>query len=245
MQNSTSPHNSEADQSLRVEQSPVASQQPKKPMDELFSGDARRQYVALKELLGGSTAITKIQYDRIQELRWATRHLAIAELAGTILHEKPSPNAISAATHREVTALIQQCDEQQRQQRRKAMDEKPVIPLTRALLVRWLASAAVAGLLLGGVLMYLSTPQGGQPVAKPAEAYINPHTGSLVSANSESEKDQASSEGTNNCQPAFYCWKCRQWLPVKNPRSQEVSLGGPLQALSARSVVMQPNRIAN
>ena len=73
-------------------------------------------------------------YDRIQDIRWATPHLAPAELAEKILREKRSPSPTSTDTQREILALIRQCEQQQRERLLKAMQEDPVIAFPRAML---------------------------------------------------------------------------------------------------------------
>ena len=132
---------------LKVDQSPKPngsspSSERRGKLDEyLFSEDARMQYAALKELVD-STAITKTQYDRIHAIRWATRHLAAAELADRLLEERPFSGPLSTDAHKEILALIRQCERQQRERLFKEMQEDPVIAFPRAALARWLVSAA-------------------------------------------------------------------------------------------------------
>jgi hypothetical protein len=221
---------------------PTSSPQPGGSLDDkLFSEDARRQYAALKEL-EASTTITKVQYDRIHDIRWATRHLALAELAERLLKERRFPGPIVTDAHQEILALIRQCERQQRERLFKAMQEDPVIAFPRATLARWAVAAVLAGFVLGGGLAYLLVRKGGPPESRPAEAYIDTRTGELISADSESEKHQTHTGAEGPCQPAFYCWKCRQWLPVKNPQKHDASVAGPVQALSDRPTVSQINR---
>jgi hypothetical protein len=59
---------------------------------------------------------------------------------------------------------------------------------------------------------------------------------------SESEKHRAGAGKEGDYQPAFYCWQCRQWLPVKNPRKPGTAADGPVQSLSDRPIVPQMNR---
>jgi hypothetical protein len=226
---------SKGDQSPRSKV-PTASPQQRGKLDaNLFSEDARRQYAALKEL-EASTTITKVQYDRIHDIRWATRHLALAELAESLLKKKRSPGLISTDAHQEILALIRQCERQQRERLFKAMQEDPVIAFPRAALARWAFSAVLVGFVLGGGLAYLLVRKGGPPDSRPAEAYIDTRTGELISTDSESQKHQAKTGTEGHYQPAFYCWKCRQWLPVKNPQKHDASVAGPVQALSDRPI---------
>ena len=135
--------------------SATVPQERRKRLDEdLFSEDARRQYVALKELTT-ATAITKAQYDRIHAIRWATRHLALAELAERLLRVKRSLGPTPADAHQEIVELIRKCVQQDRARLLKAMQEDPVIVLSRGSVVRWLISVALAGIVLGGGVTYL------------------------------------------------------------------------------------------
>ena len=102
-----------------------------------------------------STAITKVRYDRIHDIRWATRHLVLAELAERLLKEKRSPGPISTDASLEILKLIRLCEQQQRERLLKTMQEDPEIAFPRVTLVRWLVSAVLAGLVLGGGLAYL------------------------------------------------------------------------------------------
>jgi len=204
--------------------------------EDLFSADARRQYVALKEL-EGSTTLTKVQYDRIHHIRWATRHLAIADLAETLLRDKRPFGPISTNTRREIAALIQQCERHEREQLLKTLREDPAVELPRAAFARWLVSAALAGFVLGGGLAYLLAPKGAAPDSRPAEAYIDTRTGEVVAVDADSENDRERQGDVSNYQPAYYCWKCRQWLPVRNPQKHAPSPAGPMQTLSDRPVV--------
>ena len=73
------------------------------------------------------------------------------------------------------------------------------------------------------------------PVAAPAEAYIDTRTGSLVSLDDSCKDSQTRQGETSVCQPAYYCWKCRQWLPVKNPQKNGASVV-TVQAISNRPI---------
>ncbi len=116
------------------------------------------------------------------------------------------------------------------------MQEDPVIAFPRAALARWLVSAALAGFVLGGGLAYLFVPKGAPRDSRPAEVYIDTRTGQLISADSESEKHRAGTGKQDDYQPAFYCWKCRQWLPVKNPQKNGASTASPVHAISNRPI---------
>jgi hypothetical protein len=217
----------------------TAPPQQRGKLDEnLFSEDARRQYAALKEL-ESSTAITKARYDRIHDIRWTTRHLALAELAERILKEKRPAGPISADVHQEILSLIRQCERQQRQRLLKSLQEDPVIAFCRRAMTRWLVSAALAGFVLGGGLTYLLVSKGGPPDARAVEAYLDTRTGNVISADSPSEKHQAGGVGRGDCRPAFYCWNCRQWLPVKRPQKPGASADVPMQALLNRPIASQ------
>ena len=181
-----------------------------------------------------STAITKHAVWRIHAIRWATRHLTLAELADKLLKERRFSGPLSTDAHKEILALIRQCERQQRERLFKEMQEDPVIAFPRAALARWLVSAVLAGFVLGGGLAYLFVPRGGAPGSTSAEAFIDTRTGQVVSVDSESEKHRACAGKEGDYQPAFYCWQCRQWLPVKNPQKPEASAAGPVQSLSNR-----------
>jgi hypothetical protein len=214
---------------------------PQAGEENLFSEDPRRQYAALKEL-EAAAAITKAQYDRIHEIRWATRHLALAELAEKILREKRFLGPMSMDARQEILELLRQCERQQRARILKALEENPAIALRRTVLARWLIAAALGGFLLGGGLAYRFAPSGAPRDSPPAEAYIDTRTGKLISADSLPDKHAAAGGKDGNYQPAFYCWKCRQWLPIKKPQKHDSSLSGPLQAISERPVVPPSNR---
>jgi len=178
--------------------------------------------------------ITKVQYDRIHDIRWATRHLALAELAERLLKEKRSPGPISTDASLEILKLIRLCERQQRERLLKTMQEDPEIAFPRVTLVRWLVSAVLAGLVLGGGLAYLLVPKGGPRDSRPAEAYIDARTGQVISEDSDSQQHGTGAGKANDYQPAFYCWKCRQWLPVKKPQNHDQPVEGPLRAFSDR-----------
>jgi hypothetical protein len=227
------------DQSSKSTAPTAFPQQRGKLDDNLFSEDPRRQYAALKEM-EASTAITKARYDRIHDIRWTTRHLTLAELAERLLKEKRSSGPISKDTHQEILSLIRQCERQQRQRLLKALQEDPAITrFPRAAVARWLALAALAGFVLGGGLAYLLVPRGGRPDPRVSEAYLDTHTGKLIAVDSESEKHLAAALAKGDWQPAFYCWNCRQWLPVKNPQKPDTPLGRPPHALLNRPITPQ------
>ena len=232
---------SKVDHSPKPNGSSPSSERRGKLDEYLFSEDARMQYAALKELVD-STAITKTQYDRIHAIRWATRHLALAELADRLLKERRFSGPLSTDAHKEILALIRLCERQQRERLFKEMQEDPIIAFPRASLARWLVSAVLAGFVLGGGLAYLFAHKGGSPGSTPAEAYIDTRTGQVVSVDSESEKHRAGAGKEGDYQPAFYCWQCRQWLPVKNPRKPDTAANGPVQSLSDRPIAPQMNR---
>jgi hypothetical protein len=226
------------DQSPKSKVATASPQQRGKLDENLFSEDARRQYTALKEL-ESATAITKARYERVHDIRWTTRHLALAELAERLLKEKRPPGPISKDTHQEILALIRQCEQQQRQRLLKSLQEDPAIGFPRAAVARWLVSAALAGFVFGGGLAYFLVPKRGQPDSRAAEAYIDTHTRNLISPDSDSEKHLAAAVKSGDYQPAFYCWNCRQWLPVKRPQQPGASVGRPPQALLNRPVAPQ------
>ena len=123
-----------------------------------------------------------------------------------------------------------------------AAQEGRSIAISLALLIRWLVSAALAGVAVGSVLAYLVMPRGGAGNSKLAEAYIDTRTGKVISADSRSGKHQTASAEQGYYQPAFYCWKCRQWLPVENPQKREVPRGGAARAMSARPAAPRPHQ---
>ena len=115
---------SKVDHSPKPNGSSPSSERRGKLDEYLFSEDARMQYAALKELVD-STAITKTQYDRIHAIRWATRHLALAELADRLLKERRFSGPLSTDAHKEILALIRQCERQQRERLFKEMQRRP------------------------------------------------------------------------------------------------------------------------
>ena len=76
-----------------------ALERRRKIAEYLFSEDARKQYIAMKAL-ESATAISGTQYARIQAIRYATPHLALAEVAQGILREKATPSTILTETRR-------------------------------------------------------------------------------------------------------------------------------------------------
>jgi hypothetical protein len=220
-------------QTPRSKASAVSPRQRGKLDEALFCDDPRRQYAALKEL-ESTPAISKSRYDRVREIRWATRHLALAELAEKILQEKKSSDPGSTDTHQEILKLIRQCERRQLDRLVKAMREDPLIAFPRETLVRWLECALLAGVVLGAGLAFLFAPQGRTTDAMPAEAYIDIRTGELVAAEAASAQRPGGSPKDEHCQPAYYCWKCRQWLPVRNMQNQGTARTGPLRAASDR-----------
>ncbi len=231
--------NSPQDRSPNANGVSTSAQRRAKLDENLFSTDPRRQYAALKELQT-SMAIGKARYDRIHNIRWSTRYLVLAELAEKLLKEKRSVGPAPTNAHQEIMTLIRQCERAQRQRLLQALQEDPEIAMPRATFVRWLVSAALAGFLLGGVLAYLLVPDGRPPDSKTAEAYIDTRTGNVISADRDSQGNQAGAAGEGDYEPAFYCWNCRKWLPVKNPQKHAAPVAGPLQALSDRPIVLQP-----
>lgn len=201
----------------------------------LFSLDAKKQFAALK-VLATTTGITRRQYHRIEEVRRTTSHLVIAELAERLLRDKASPDGISTATRREVMSLLQESEEHQRRRLLQSSHKPPEITLARTLLVRWLACAIVIGFVLGGLLVCLFLSRGVVHAVSEADtAYIDTRTGRLASLGSESEKAASRRGGAESpYQPAYYCWKCRQWLPLAVPKKGGDSATGPAQALSDR-----------
>ena len=219
---------------------PSPSSQQRGNLDEnLFSEDARRQYAALQgagirdgdyqgEVLTASTTFAG-QHGTLRSLNWPRGSSK----------KKRSPGPISKDTRQEILSLIRQCEQQQRQRLLKTMQEDPAIGFPRAAVARWLVFAALAGFVFGGGLAYLLVPKSGRPDSRAAEAYIDTHTGKLVSLDSESEKHLAAAVERGDYQPAFYCWNCRQWLPVKNPQKPGTSVGRPPNALLNRPVAPQ------
>ena len=170
---------------------PSPSSQQRGKLDEnLFSEDARRQYAALKEL-ESSTAITKVQYDRIHDIRWATRHLALAELAERLLKEKRSPGPISTDAHQEILKLIRQCERQQRERLFKTMQEDPVIAFPRVTIGPLAGFCRASRLCARRRLGVSASAKGGPPDSRPAEAYIDTRTGQVISEDSDSEQHRA------------------------------------------------------
>ena len=119
------------------------------------------------------------------------------------------------------------------------MQEDPAIGFRQAVLRRGLVAAALAGFLLGSGRPILLLPKGRTPDSGRAEAYVDTRTGQLISTSSQSEKQLAAALSRGDCQPAFYCWKCRQWLPVKNPEQQVTTVAGPIRAIH-RPVIPGP-----
>lgn len=205
------------------------------PNDEnLFANDARRQFFALKKL-DGAEGLTKAQQARIHELRRNTRHLAIAELCDRLVREPRFQSGVSHETQREVSTMIQRSERQQREQSKNAARETTASALTGTMVAAWLATGLLVGLLLGGGLTYGRVSQPADCVARPTGAFFDTRTGDLVSGG---ETAIPSSE-SRFLQPAFYCWKCRQWLPTQNqnPQHHGPALVGPSQALTNRPVI--------
>lgn len=219
--------------------SSVSAKRRGKLDENLFSDDPRKQYVAIKELETSAT-ISRARYDRIHNIRWSTRHLALAELAERVLEKRRPASPVPTATHQEIMSLVRQCERQQRQRLFQALQEDPEVALPRGALTRWLIGAAVAGFVLGGVMTYLLVPRGKHTETKAAEAYIDARTGDVTSAEPDAQGRQAGPAGIGDYEPAYYCWKCRKWLPVKNPQKQAAPVAGPLQALSDRPLAPRP-----
>jgi hypothetical protein len=163
-------------------------------------------------------------------------------MAERLLRVKRSLGQMPADAHQEIVELIRKCVQQDRARLLKAMQEDPVIVLSRGAVVRWLISVALVGIVLGGVLTCLLVRKGKPPDATPAEAYINVRTGELVFASSDTDKHQAGADKGGDCQPAFYCWKCRQWLPVKNPENRDTTVVRPVRVPPNRPVNLPPQQ---
>lgn len=235
--------NDPAGESLRRENQRLAEAGRQRGLLEaLFSDDPRRQFAALRRLQT-LPAITATQYERIRELRRDSPHLLIAEQAEKLLHEKPrdAPEAISASTRREVASLIQAQEERQRRRQARGAGVAPALYLSVASLAGWAACILAAGCLLGGLLAYAVLPR--QPVVReePAEVYIDPRSGNLLCVDQAS--DEQTSQPTAGYAPAYYCWRCRQWLPVRRPQKPGETLAGPRQSLVERPLAPKDERI--
>ncbi len=217
-------------------------------LEGLFSEDPRRQFAALRQL-AASPAITGTQYERICEIRRETPHLVVAEQAEKLLHEKPRDvqEAISEDTRREVAALIRAQEE--RQQRRLAsaarVSTAASFSFSGVSLACWLACALAAGCLLGGLTTYRFLPRSQVTFEKSSEVYIDPRSGNLFCADAGNGEEPSTSSPEAGYEPAFYCWKCRQWLPVRKPRKAGESIEGPRQSLVERPLVPKDDRSRN
>lgn len=205
--------------------------------EHLFSADAKKQFAALKAM-AAANGISRRQYHRIDEIRRTTSHLLIAELAEHLLHDKVRPDQISVEARREAISLFEESEELRRRRLLQMAQKPPEITLARKLLVRWLAGAVAAGFLLGAVLAYLALPRASAHAVSEADtAYIDTRTGRLASFGSESEKAEAQrGDADGHYRKAYYCWKCRQWLPLSAPKKSGDATALSAQALSDRAV---------
>jgi hypothetical protein len=210
-------------------------------LDGLFSDDPRRQYAALRHL-ELAEAISDRVYERIRAIRSDTPHLLIAETAAKLLEEKPRDiqDHISEQTRREAGALIEAQEERERQRLRRAAKEPSVIQLPSGSLVRWLTCAVAAGGLFGGLGAYAMLPRRETQRAAPAEVYIDRRSGALLSMDGDAAEDSSPRVPESGYEPAYYCWKCKQWLPQRKPQKSAGSIEGPRQSLADRPLNPKP-----
>lgn len=206
----------------------------------LFSDDPRHQYAALRQL-EKELEMSDAQQDRVREIQDQTSHLVIAELARRLLVEKRSarPFAISDRTRREVATLWKAQEELERRRRQQAAREVALVQLSRSTVGRWLACAAIAGGLLGSAATFFAAPRQQERQAAPAEVFIQPRSGELICVEQDSAQDSPPADDRAGFEPAYYCWKCRQWLPVRSPHQPRHAIEGPRQALSARPLASE------
>jgi len=208
----------------------------------LFSEDPRRQYAALRQL-ESAEAISERLYERVREIRSDTPHLLIAEAAATLLERKPREfrSHISEQTRREVAALLDAQEERERRRLRTTAKEAAVIRVPGRSLAAWLAIAVGLGGLLGGIAVYALLPRDEVEQAAPGGVYLDKRSGTLLNVDDATDDtSQRASEG--GYEPAYYCWKCKQWLPVRKPQGPGATLDGPRQALADRPLTPKTNR---
>jgi hypothetical protein len=210
-----------------------ASEQREKVDEDLFSENGENQYRALKAIANADD-ITVEQYDRLQDIRYSTSRQDTAELAGKILRKQAEPSTIARIVLREVFALVLRDRPRNHRLLFATSRESLTINPAGASFMRQLVFTALASFVLGSMFTYVVIPRRERSSMETGTAYIDTRTGQLVSMDSESSRDRARQENSGNYQPAFYCWKCRQWLPVKNPKSHGTSVTGPLQAVADR-----------
>lgn len=206
----------------------------------LFSDDPRQQYAALRQL-EKEPEMSDAQQDRVREIQDQTSHLVIAELAQRLLVEKRSarPFAVSDRTRREVATLWKAQEERDRRRRQQAAREAVLVQLPRSTAGRWLACAAIAGGLLGSAATFFVAPRQQERQAAPAEVFIQPRSGELICVEQDSAQGSPPADDRAGFEPAFYCWKCRQWLPLRSPHQPRHAIEGPRQALSARPLATE------
>ena len=211
--------------------------QPKREsLGGLFSDEPPRQFAALKEL-ATRPALQAAQYDRIQTIRDTTRHLLIAELAENILRQRGGPSAsiFSKEAYGEVAALLQQEEALQQEKRRNGRKEPMPIEMSPSAAARWLLSAGLAGLLLGGVATWGLMPRPKPVHDESLQAYLDSRTGKPILPNSDEWREAIRRNDMSRLEPAFYCWNCKKWLPTRNSqKSQSSAALGPAQALAER-----------
>lgn len=215
-------------------------------LEGLFSDDPRRQFAALRRL-EAIPSITAAQHERIRELRQESPHLLIAEQAEKLLQEKPhdAQEAISEQTRREVASLIRAQEERQRRRHAKAASANSAVYLSVASLIGWGTCALALGCLLGGLTTYVMLPRQAVVREKSAEVHIDPRSGNLLCVDEASGDETSDRAASSGYYPAYYCWKCQQWLPVRRPQKPGESIAGPRQSLVERPMVPKDDRIRN
>lgn len=201
----------------------------------LFSNDPRQQYAALRQLVSASE-VTDSHLERVEEIRRQTVHLLIAELAERVLEDKRQrrPAAISDRSRQEVAALLRAQDERDRQRQQRASREGRAVLGSGVALFPWLLCATLVGGAVGAMGTYWLTPRHEAHQATTAAVLIHPRSGELLCVEDTPAATASPDADRTGFEPAYYCWKCQKWLPVRNPRQPAQGIEGPRQALSAR-----------
>ncbi len=202
----------------------------------LFSENPNQQFAALRALESASS-LSAAQYERLCALRSESPHLPIVELAQRLLEEKPHevPSPFSADTRREVAALVEAVEERIRR-RPRPMRSIPLVQLTPWAFGVWVGAAALIGCLGAAVTLWLFSRGAESPAAAAGQVYIDRRSGALVYLDRNPAEAEAGQAVPQNLEPAYYCWKCKQWLPVRNPQRVGDTIEGPRQSLLDRPV---------
>jgi len=233
-----------AGDSLREENQRLAEAgRQRRLLENLFAEDPRRQFAALRQL-EASTSVTTVQYERIRELRRQSPHLLIADQAEKLLHEKPrdGQEAISEHTRREVASLIEAQEERQRRRHARTAGAAATMHLSVVSLVGWIAAALAAGCAVGVLTSYAILPRQPAVRERSAEVYVDPRSGDLLCVDPGDAGEEPQPTPAAGYVPAFYCWKCRQWLPIRKPQKAGDSAAGPRQSLVERPLAPNDER---